>query len=332
MDPEEQPVRTPEALFEHVEGLIADEGARSISLPESLVKAVTSILEYVVEDVPGTLPTPVKGAAARLLQSLTRRSMPPATLTASKRGRRRPQVVSDDLERVIRGLRSLPGLAQPIDYAEFRYASLPLCVLDAIFSINARWETVSAAVGRYATHYGLPLTHPPGIVPSHQQQATVDDLIAQITSVGPDRFASEVMRNRTRTSTRGGILKTEAARNFAQVLSGHGIQVIQDMSERLSDPELEADLRRVHGQGSGVAVRYFFMLAGAHHLIKPDRMILGYLSRTLQQRIDADSAQAVLRAATEALRPDLPAITPQLIDAAIWTYEREHRRRARDVG
>ena len=235
-------------------------------------------------------------------------------------------MASDDLGRVVAELRSLPGLAQPVDYGEFRYASLPLCVLDAIFSINARWESIRAAVARYASHFGQPLTHPPGVIPGREEQATIDDLIEQIASIGPDQFASEVMRNRMRTSTRGGILKAEAALQFAQVLSGHSIQVLQDMSPRLDDPRLEDDLRHVHGQQSGVAVRYFFMLSGAHHLIKPDRMIIGYLTRILDQRVGADRAQALLSAAAEVLRSEYPAITPQLLDAAVWGYEREERR------
>ena len=82
-------------------------------------------------------------------------------------------------------------------------------------------------------------------MPPREEQAIVDDLIQHITSLGPDRFASEVMRNRARTSTRGGILKAKAALDFAQVLSDHGIQSLQDMSLHLVDTELEFDLRRV---------------------------------------------------------------------------------------
>ena len=321
-------MRTPESVAEQVEGLLAATDSPSITVRESLISASISILEYLTESVPPSLAAPLDAAAARLLRSLTLSRNASTILKPGQHGSRTAQFVSEDLDKVIESLRSLPGLAQPVDYAEFRYASLPLCVLDAIFSINARWESVSAAVGRYAAHYGLPLTHPPGIVPNPEQQATVDDLIAHITSVGPDRFAADVMRNSTRTSTRGGILKAEAALHFAQVLKAHGIQVIQDMSQRLTDSGLEADLKNVHGQGSGVAVRYFLMLAGAHDLIKPDRMIVAYLSRVLGQRVDADRAQAVLAAAAEALRPEYPAVTPQHIDAAIWTYEREHRKKA----
>jgi hypothetical protein len=326
-----EPVRTPKTVAEEVDRLIAAKGSRSISVPESLISASTSILEYLTEAIPGSLPPPVNAVAVRLIHQLTLAQNASANLEPHQHARPTTQFVSDELGKVIESLRSLPGLAQPIDYTEFRYASLPLCVLDAIFSINARWESVSAAVGRYAAHYGLPLTYLPGMMPGANKQATVDDLIGHISSIGPDRFAKEVMRNRMRTSTRGGILKAEAVLHFAQVLKAHGIQVIQDMSQRLSDPGLEADLRTVHGQGSGVAVRYFLMLAGAHNLIKPDRMIIAYLSRTLGRRVDAGQAQAVLEAAAEALKTEYPAITPQLIDAAIWTYERGQRRTPQDV-
>jgi hypothetical protein len=327
----QQPVRTPESVAEHVESLLAATDSPSIAVPEALIRASTEILEYLIERVPPNLPSPVDAAAARLLRSLNRSRNVAAIVEPDQRGRRPSPFGGEDLEKVIEGLRSLPTLAQPVDYAEFRYASLPLCVLDAIFSINARWESVRAAVGRYAARYGLPLTHPPGILPNPEEQATVDDLIAHISSVGPDRFAADVMRNRMRTSTRGGILKAEAALRFAEVLKAHGIQVIQDMSQRLTDSSLEADLMKVHGQSSGVAVRYFLMLAGAHHLIKPDRMVVAYLSRVLGERVDADRAQAVLGAAAEALSLEYPTITPQLIDAAIWTYEREHRKKAGEV-
>jgi len=70
----------------------------------------------------------------------------------------------------------------------------------------------------------------------------VSDLIHQISSVGQERFATEVMRNRARTSSRGGILKAEASLRFAEVLQAHGIEVLQDLRDwRSVHPTLEAD-------------------------------------------------------------------------------------------
>ena len=235
--------------------------------------------------------------------------------------------IATDTARIVADIRLLPGFATPIEYDEFRYASLPLCILDAIFSINARWEAVRAAVRRYADHYALPLTHESGTLPLREDQATAHDLIQQITSLGPDRFASEVMHNRARTSSRGGILKAQAALDFAQVLNDHGIQTLQDMSEHLVDIGLESDLRRVHGQASGISTRYFYMLAGAHHLIKPDRMVIRYLTRVLERSVGTDEAQDIVSAAAAILESEKPGITAQLIDAAIWTHERQRSRR-----
>jgi len=49
-------------------------------------------------------------------------------------------------------------------------------------------------------------------------------------------------------------------------------------------------------------VKYFFMLAGDRTLIKPDRVVLGYLSRVLGRAVDPEEA--------------LP------LDYAIWSSER----------
>jgi hypothetical protein len=105
---------------------------------------------------------------------------------------------------------------------------VPLCVLDAIFSINARYEGVRAAVLRYAEHYKLPVQRPRDVLPPAEAQVTVGDLIDQITDLGPDRFANDIVRHRSRTSPRGGILKAEASLRFAEALRDHDVQVLQE--------------------------------------------------------------------------------------------------------
>ncbi len=85
---------------------------------------------------------------------------------------------------------------------------------------------------------------------------------------------------------------------------------------------LDIDLRTVKGQGSGIAVRYYFMLTGADHLIKPDRMILAFLDRVLHRSVGELEAQTVFTQAAERLRAGYPAVTAQGLDYAIWSSER----------
>jgi hypothetical protein len=65
------------------------------------------------------------------------------------------------------------------------------------------------------------------------------------------------------------------------------------------------------------------MLAGADHLVKPDRMILRFLDRTLGRRVGPDEAQRLLSEAAAALGP---TVSTGQVDYAIWLQERSQPR------
>jgi hypothetical protein len=85
-----------------------------------------------------------------------------------------------DVDRIVQALPALPERGD-----EFRYASVPLCVLDAVFSIGVRYESVQALIQRYADHYGLPLHRARAALPSERDQATVSVLTKAARAVGP---------------------------------------------------------------------------------------------------------------------------------------------------
>jgi hypothetical protein len=90
--------------------------------------------------------------------------------------------MSADVDRIVRALPVLPERGE-----EFRYASLPLCILDAVFSIGVRYESVQAVVRRYAPAYELPLHRAAAAFPAEDIQANVGDLVRQIEAVGSER-------------------------------------------------------------------------------------------------------------------------------------------------
>jgi hypothetical protein len=227
-----------------------------------------------------------------------------------------------DLDLLLHYFTSLPDFEAARRGDEFFYASVPLCVLDAVFSINARYESVQALVRRYCDHFYLPIQRAIDVLPAPEEQITVSQFVAQISAIGPETFANEVVRNRARTSTVNGILKADACLRFGEVLRQHRVEVLQDLVNRDADEELVTALESVRGQSSGVAVRYFFMLTGASYLIKPDRMILRFLTRLLGRTVDGEEAQAMLSATAIELRKKYPDITTQILDYAIWSRER----------
>lgn len=208
---------------------------------------------------------------------------------------------------------------------EYYYAHLPLCVLDAVFSIGVTYTSTQNVVSRYCRVFGLQTVRKNReVLPPVEQQQPIRRLITLIETHGPDHFAQHVVQNRQRTSSSNGILKAEAVLLFARALVDHGANYLQDITRIAEEDGVEAQIRAIPGQRSGISFHYFLMLAGSDHLIKPDRMIRRFLSTALQRPVTADEAQSLLSAVTAYLLPTYPHLTPRLLDHSIWNYQRDH--------
>jgi hypothetical protein len=206
---------------------------------------------------------------------------------------------------------------------EYFYQSLPLCVIDAVFSIGVRYESTRAVVIRYCDYYGLPRIRPHAdALPEPGEQEPVPAFVRKMEEAGDDFFTNEVFRNRQRTSSRNGIRKTEAVRRFASVLQKHGIHCLQDVPRAIADPEVEREIRLIPGQRSGISFRYFCMLAGSNDFIKPDRMIQRFLAAALGEAPDLGECQRLPQEAARELKGRYPHLTPRLLDYRIWSHTR----------
>lgn len=203
------------------------------------------------------------------------------------------------------------------------YYSVTLCAIDAVYSINARYEQVKQVVERYCVRYGLKRhRNRNDPLPPRSEQDAVSDLLARMRSLGDAKFAEDVFQHRGRTSPKNGILKAAAVRRFAEALADHGVEHLQDVPHALLDNSLERAIKRVPGQRSGISLKYFFMEAGCDNLIKPDRMIGRYLESVLSRVVKLSECQPLLSAAVAELRGKFPHLTPRLLDGQIWAHER----------
>ena len=218
-------------------------------------------------------------------------------------------------------LAALPPIGERGD--EYRYASLPLCILEAVYNLGARYTSVQRLIGRYCERYGLPRYRPRfDVLPPRREQANVADLIDQIEEVGPRRFAEEVLQNLRPTSSQPtAVLRSEAVLQVCRVLDGHGISVLQDMARRGADTGLYRELCAIPGQRQGTAITNLFMLAGDTSLIKFDRMVQRFLERVLGRSVNRNDAQRLLSEAAERLQRTTPWITAGHLDYAVWERE-----------
>jgi hypothetical protein len=233
-------------------------------------------------------------------------------------------VPTTDATRVAeRALRELP-LATASLSDEYFYSSLTLCVLDAVFSIGVLYESTSGTVRRYCHAFGVPLLRADrATLPPRIEQEPLSALVERCNELGADAFATRV-GNHQRTSPRNGVLKAEAVAQFAKTLRSFGVERFQDLQPMHSDEALDSALRSVRGQSSGIAVQYFWMLAGSEDLAKPDRMVLGFLSDALGRLVAMREATSLLQDAAAVLQREFPHITPRLLDHEVWRFQRGH--------
>ncbi|MCY3000982.1 MAG: hypothetical protein NTV21_04185 [Planctomycetota bacterium] len=236
-------------------------------------------------------------------------------------------VVLEACRAVLGGGKSIEKVAD-----EYTYASLPLCVIDSVFSIGVRYEGVRNVLERYCAFAGVPRLSPTRTVPPRAQQQSITAFLQLAIAFDAERLAVEVFGNRQRTSARSGILKADAVVRFAGVLARHRIECLQDVLESQGLASVERDVRTIPGQSSGLSWRYFLMLAGREDLVKPDRMILRFLERTLRRSVSPDEAQALLRAAADALGREFPGLTARTLDNLIWAEERSRPSAGRGAG
>lgn len=204
---------------------------------------------------------------------------------------------------------------------EFYYQSLPFCVIDSIYSIGVRYETVKKTVKNFCEYNNLKVFREDiASIPKKNSQYSVSDFINMFEKTDFDELATSVFKNKQRTSSVSGILKAEAVMQFLRELSNEGINYFQDL-ENIS-PNFELKIKEIKGQKSGISLQYFYMLAGNDQLIKPDRMVIRYIESILEQPISQKDCQIILEKTSLKLEVSGIDISPRALDNAVWNYQR----------
>lgn len=219
-------------------------------------------------------------------------------------------------------------------------ASLALCLIDSVFSIGVKYQGVANLVKRYRT-YRVTQT-------GNADADGVLELMGTFEHLGDAEGWAAKLQNNQRTSTRSGILKSEAVLREAHVLAKHGVWTSRDLraarqAGRL--PEIKSEWQSVPGQRSGISWSYFLMLARVlpgdgdtdtradHPLptgldsdpdeaisgVKPDRMIKRYVASTIgvaETALGDRKAASLVKAAAEAQGWDVIAL-----DHAVWRFQ-----------
>lgn len=216
---------------------------------------------------------------------------------------------------------------------EYFYQSLPLCVIDAVFSIGVRYRGVQNAVRRYCEKFQIQQyrnyrdDYPPTV-----EQKSIQKFLGELAGLSGDSLTKTIFGNRQKNSPRGGILKAEAVIKSASTLQEFNVNHFQDVPILLAEAdensleEFEKEIQKIPDQDSGISTSYFFMLAGSDDLIKPDQMVMTFLGNALgrpAKSIGLKEAQELVSGAAQELRPSHPDINARLLDYGIWSFQRQ---------
>jgi hypothetical protein len=209
-----------------------------------------------------------------------------------------------------------------LDDAYF-YQSLPLCVIDAVFSIGVRYTSTENTVRRYCEYFGLNEYSKQRVLIT--EQLSISDFIRVYEKYTLEDITSRIYQNHQRTSAVNGILKSAAALDFARVLHQFQVEYFQDIPKVLGNKDFEAKIAEIPGQRSGISTRYFYMLAGSDDYIKPDRMIARFIWSAIQRSLSVEESHEAIVGAEKILEKEYTRLTPRALDYQIWLYQREKK-------
>lgn len=218
--------------------------------------------------------------------------------------------------------RKIPDLGTAKLGSEYSYHSLPLCVIDAVFSIGVRYQNVQNVVEAWC------VAQQPNWLKfrtAAQARHKIADLVYVTNGFsGADLAQGFFGGNRQRTSTQSGILKADAVVRFAKALQDVGVDDFPDIRDAARAERASQAVRQIPGQRSGLSFDYFLMLAGDDSYVKPDRMLCRFVAEALglpKEVLPHVAREAVIAACNEMAR-EFPNLTPRLLDYLIWSYQR----------
>jgi hypothetical protein len=211
--------------------------------------------------------------------------------------------------------------------AAYEYSSVPLCVIDAVFSLGVNWNSTRNTVCKWCEkHQWSKSRFDPG-----GEEHTVSEFIATMAPYSDDfdRMARDLFENSQRTSATSGIRKAEAVYRFARVLETFGIETLSDAMAQTTDiarrSQIKSRVRAIRGQASGLSHSYFLILIGHEDVVKPDRMIRRFVGKALAvpvSKVTPERAEQLVIRACGRLTSVYPKLTPRVLDNLIWKAER----------
>lgn len=197
------------------------------------------------------------------------------------------------------------------------YADISLALVDAVYSIQMRYQAVRRVVAAYAKASDTPDQPLAARDSPGWRERGLGHLLDMSSGLAGTALADRLFAG-SRSKTRGR-LKADVCVDVAGRLVDAGVSVADDLQETIADPAVRSAWTGADGL-AWVTWRYFCSLNGIDGF-KPDVMLVRFVSKSLGRPVSASETEQLLVQALEPLRQDHPGLTARMLDHTLWRFE-----------
>jgi hypothetical protein len=223
---------------------------------------------------------------------------------------------SDPQQKVTEALRSLieEAEAQGALITPRGYSHLGIAILDAVFSLRSRYDSVVVpTLKRYCKAAGLDWSDLDAVQPEHGAQALVDFLGPKSTEERCKILTKHVAPG---TNTR----KADLCVDISRLLVDKGVDTHTSLAVVLEEsPDLEWEIRELPGVGPA-AWRYLLNLSKVEK-VKPDTMIVRWVSEVLDETVEQKEAARLIEVAASEIQGQGVDPSVRTLDHLIWRQQ-----------
>lgn len=198
-----------------------------------------------------------------------------------------------------------------------------IAVVSAVFSIQAKDESVRKVVDRFAHRQGAEVAALGGL-DRGRDEYPVSRLADDLTNLSEEELVTDVFGSGAK-SPRAGRTKAVLVQEAARALLDAGVSSRDHVETSPSGDRYEQQKKAwtgVHGLG-WVTFEYFRLLCGAE-TAKPDIMIHRWLADALGHQVDGSTALAMVKSLASELEHRWGVeVSPRAVDHTIWFHQSE---------
>ncbi len=191
----------------------------------------------------------------------------------------------------------------------YDYRSLPICIIDCVYSLRTHYDKVTVSViERYANYYLN------GNIEDSSE--TISMFLKHFEELQDFSAFANIVNNHQKLG-RNSIPKEDVCYQIAKYLSYLHIETIEDFQKFESHEFLEKVLLSVDGIGNA-GVNYLFMLAGDPNRCKVDVHINNCIKSACGCELPSHEIQRLFTDTISILKKSYPELTVRTLDGIIW--------------